>query len=285
MSGVGLRGFQHDLVGLHHGKSFVVCSPTHPHLARWHCVTLQDPRIIANLKAMAEAAKIELSSKERVTLRMPVAGGLEIPITRQLLESLTTGLFRRARLPLDQACWQAGVDLGTAVKEHDDAVRASRKKGRSRGSAPKAGTAAAAGVQIRPKKRPAVTEVLLVGGATRMPAVQRFVRNMTGLEAREFVVDPDLAVALGAGVQAGILEGQVSNLMVMDVWQASLMRAFAKQLEKERAGVAAGALESEEEREEEEGEEVDNGSDTDETESNDTDDTDNDDELSSHHSV
>jgi molecular chaperone DnaK len=50
--------------------------------------------------------------------------------------------------------------------------------------------------------------VLLVGGATRMPAIRRFVRNMTGLEAAEFVVDPDLAVALGAAVQAGIYEGQ-----------------------------------------------------------------------------
>lgn len=52
-------------------------------------------------------------------------------------------------------------------------------------------------------------QVLLVGGATHMPAIRRFVRNMTGLEAAEFVVDPDLAVALGAAVQAGIYEGQV----------------------------------------------------------------------------
>ena len=41
------------------------------------------------------------------------------------------------------------------------------------------------------------------------------------------------AVALGAAVQAGILEGQVSNVMVMDIWQASLMRAYAKQRLKE----------------------------------------------------
>ena len=38
-----------------------------------------------------------------------------------MFESMTKDLFRRARLPLDQACWQAGVDLGTAVKEYDDA--------------------------------------------------------------------------------------------------------------------------------------------------------------------
>jgi molecular chaperone DnaK (HSP70) len=43
--------------------------------------------------------------------------------------------------------------------------------------------------------------VLLVGGSTRMPAVRRFVRNMTGLEPVEADVDPDLAVALGAALQ------------------------------------------------------------------------------------
>jgi len=47
------------------------------------------------------------------------------------------------------------------------------------------------------------------------------------------------AVALGAAVQAGIYEGQASELMVMDVWQASLMRAFATQLEREQ-GLAEG---------------------------------------------
>ena len=47
------------------------------------------------------------------------------------------------------------------------------------------------------------------------------------------------AVALGAAVQAGILEGQVSNVMVMDIWQASLMRAFAKQRLKQDKELAA----------------------------------------------
>ena len=55
-------------------------------------------------------------------------------------------------------------------------------------------------------------------------------------------MDPDLAVALGAAVQAGIFEGSVSNLMVMDVWQASLMRAYARQVQAEQA---AGEAEEE----------------------------------------
>lgn len=48
-------------------------------------------------------------------------------------------------------------------------------------------------------------------------------------------------MALGAAVQAGILEGQVSDVMVLDVWQASLMRAFAKQWLKQDGQLAADA--------------------------------------------
>ncbi|GIL76591.1 hypothetical protein Vretimale_19517 [Volvox reticuliferus] len=51
---------------------------------------------------------------------------------------------------------------------------------------------------------------------------------MTRLQPLEAALDPDEAVALGAAVQAGILQGEISNLMVMDQRQASLMRALAK---------------------------------------------------------
>ena len=46
-------------------------------------------------------------------------------------------------------------------------------------------------MQVRPKRRAPITQVLMVGGATRMPAFKRFVRNMTGLEAKGATVDPD----------------------------------------------------------------------------------------------
>ncbi|GLC46834.1 hypothetical protein PLESTM_001931900 [Pleodorina starrii] len=82
--------------------------------------------------------------------------------------------------------------------------------------------------EIRPRRRAPLSSLLLVGGATRMPAVGRFLTNMTGLQPLEAALDPDEAVALGAAVQAGILQGEISNLMVMDQWQASLMRALAK---------------------------------------------------------
>ena len=79
--------------------------------------------------------------------------------------------------------------------------------------------------------------MLLVGGATRMPAVGRFVKNMTGLrpEAPGRRVDPDEAVALGAALQAGILDGALPDLMVMDVWQSRLLRAFAEARDREEA--------------------------------------------------
>eukprot|EP00803_Ostreobium_quekettii_P011586 evm.model.scf_3273.1 EVM.evm.TU.scf_3273.1 scf_3273:2645-3037(+) len=74
-------------------------------------------------------------------------------------------------------------------------------------------------VEIRPKNREPISEVLFVGGATRMPAVRRFVRNMTGLDPGESAVDPDMAVALGAAIQAASLSGEVEDLLLVDVWQ------------------------------------------------------------------
>lgn len=61
-----------------------------------------------------------------------------------------------------------------------------------------------------------------------MPAIRRFVTNMTGLTPRPELVDPDAAVATGAAVYAGVLSGHIEDLMVLDVWQAALMRAYAK---------------------------------------------------------
>lgn len=63
-------------------------------------------------------------------------------------------------------------------------------------------------LEIRPKARAAVSKVLLVGGATRMPAVKRFLTNMTGLTPEDNdAVDPDEAVALGAAVQVSVRQG------------------------------------------------------------------------------
>lgn len=80
-------------------------------------VDCSDPHIRANLRAVAEAAKVGLSTEEQVVVRMPLAGGIKAVLTRQLFEGLAADLFRRARQPLDQACWQVGGGCwsGTAV--------------------------------------------------------------------------------------------------------------------------------------------------------------------------
>ncbi len=63
--------------------------------------------------------------------------------------------------------------------------------------------------------------VILVGGATRMPAVQRLVREMTGRDANQSV-NPDEVVAMGAAIQAGVLAGEVEDVVLLDVTPLSL---------------------------------------------------------------
>jgi heat shock 70kDa protein 1/2/6/8 len=79
-----------------------------------------------------------------------------------------------------------------------------------------------------------------------MASIRSFVKNMTGLEPREGLVDPDAAVATGAAIFAGVLSGHIQNLMVMDVWQAALLRALAERELKSNADVREAVLGSEE---------------------------------------
>ena len=67
-----------------------------------------------------------------------------------------------------------------------------------------------------------VDEVILVGGSTRTPAVQQLVRRMTGGTEPNMTVNPDEVVALGAATQAGVLKGDVSDVLLLDVTPLSL---------------------------------------------------------------
>jgi molecular chaperone DnaK len=67
-----------------------------------------------------------------------------------------------------------------------------------------------------------IDEVLLVGGATRMPAVQSQVRRLTGGKDPNMTVNPDEVVALGAAVQAAVLKGEVKDVLLLDVTPLSL---------------------------------------------------------------
>jgi molecular chaperone DnaK len=67
-----------------------------------------------------------------------------------------------------------------------------------------------------------IDEVILVGGATRMPAVQEQVRRLTGGKDPNMTVNPDEVVAVGAAIQAGVLKGEVKDVLLLDVTPLSL---------------------------------------------------------------
>ena len=68
--------------------------------------------------------------------------------------------------------------------------------------------------------------VVMVGGATRIPAVQQLVKVTTGADIKRVRVNPDEAVSLGAAILAGILDGDVTGMTVMSAWQAEMYRAL-----------------------------------------------------------
>ncbi|CAN0175318.1 unnamed protein product [Ascophyllum nodosum] len=142
------------------------------------------------------------------------------------------------------AARQAGFDLDSGVgEEQKQKLRKlrseqskARKSARERSKAIRRQVTATAEVSRKmegntklrrfPQGR-AVDEVVLVGGATRMPCVQRLVEGITGVKPRR-TVDPDKAVALGAAAYAGILEGEVEGQELMTAWQASIYRMMAR---------------------------------------------------------
>ena len=65
----------------------------------------------------------------------------------------------------------------------------------------------------------AIDEVVLVGGSTRIPAVQELVRRILGKEPNQ-TVNPDEVVAVGAAIQAGVLSGEVKDILLLDVTPA-----------------------------------------------------------------
>jgi len=175
----------------------------------------QDPRTLDSVLKKARMAREELTATMETTIHLPTSSGgtqpTEVCLTRDKLESLCASTLKRCALPTQQACWQAGIDLEQVQDSHRNDSNKRKKKERS----------------IRP-----VDHVLMVGGPTRMPMIQKFVENMTGVKPK-VRINPDEAVARGAAVQAAILSGDVDGFLVMDVWQAALMRALAKAKQRE----------------------------------------------------
>ncbi len=156
---------------------------------------------------------------------------------------------RKGKLTPLHSITQAGVELGATV----DAFRA--RQATSDAKAVGAGRPVRSSPALRPKQRPPVSRVLLVGAPTKAPGFRAFVRNLTGLDPENGAsVDPDAAVALGAAVQAAALDAGSSSeaagsstspskkqatrsdLVVLDVFQGALARALAvKALESDNA--------------------------------------------------
>jgi molecular chaperone DnaK len=146
----------------------------------------QDRMAVQRLKEAAEKAKIELSQTQQTQINLPfITATAEGPL--HLDESLTRSKFQEMTADLVERC---RVAFEKALKD--------------------------AGLS-----KSDINHVILVGGSTRMPAVQELVFSLTGKEPNKSV-NPDEVVAIGAAVQAGVLKGDVKDVLLLDVTPLSL---------------------------------------------------------------
>jgi molecular chaperone DnaK len=146
----------------------------------------KDPLAMQRLKEAAEKAKIELSSTQQSDINLPY-----ITADASGPKHLNIKLTRAKLESLVEDLVQKTVPpCKTALKD--------------------------AGVSVTD-----ISEVILVGGQTRMPLVQKYVKDLFGKEPRKDV-NPDEAVAVGAAIQAGVLAGEVKDVLLLDVTPLSL---------------------------------------------------------------
>jgi molecular chaperone DnaK len=146
----------------------------------------QDKMALQRLKEAAEKAKIELSNLQETSINLPfVTATNEGPLHLEM--SLTRGRFQEMTRDLLEAC-------------RGPFEQAIRDAGLSKDS---------------------IDHVLLVGGSTRMPAVVDLVNELTGKDPHKGV-NPDEAVSVGAAIQAGVLKGEVKDILLLDVTPLSL---------------------------------------------------------------
>ena len=145
-----------------------------------------DKMAMQRLKEAAEKAKIELSSVQETQINLPfITATSEGP--KHLDAKLTRAKFNELTADLVEAC---RGPFESAIKD--------------------------AGL-----KTSDIDHVVLVGGSTRIPAVQELVQSLTGKEPHKGV-NPDEVVAVGAAVQAGVLKGEVKDVLLLDVTPLSL---------------------------------------------------------------
>ena len=147
----------------------------------------QDKMALQRLKEAAEKAKIELSSSTTATINLPyITAGAAGPL--HLDESLTRAQFE-----------QLTTDLMERARKPFEAVLKD------------------SGISISK-----IDQIVLVGGSTRMPAVTELVKKLTGGKEPNKSVNPDEVVAVGAALQAGVLKGEVKDVLLLDVTPLSL---------------------------------------------------------------
>ena len=146
----------------------------------------KDPMALQRLKEAAEKAKIELSSSTTTEINLPYIMPVD-GIPKHLVKTLTRANFEKICDKLIQSCIEpckiALKDSGLSISEID--------------------------------------EVLLVGGSTRIPAIQQLVEKFFG-KVPSKGVNPDEVVAVGAAIQGGVLTGEVKDVLLLDVTPLSL---------------------------------------------------------------
>ena len=146
----------------------------------------KDPMALQRLKEAAEKAKIELSSSSETDINLPYIT-VKDNVPRHLVRKLTRSKFEQLAASLIQGtlgpCKQALKDAGLSASDID--------------------------------------EVILVGGSTRIPAIQSLVEEFFG-KAPSKGVNPDEVVAIGAAIQGGVLTGEVKDVLLLDVTPLSL---------------------------------------------------------------
>ena len=146
----------------------------------------KDPMALQRLKEAAEKAKIELSSQTSTEINLPYIMPVD-GVPKHLVKTLTRAKFEQLADDLIQRtiepCRKALSDAGLTASD--------------------------------------INEVLLVGGSTRIPAIQEIVKKFFGKEPNKGV-NPDEVVAIGAAIQGGVLAGDVKDVLLLDVTPLSL---------------------------------------------------------------
>ena len=147
----------------------------------------EDPQALQRLFEAAEKAKVELSAMTQTTINLPFVTA-EASGPKHLNLDLMRSTFDQLTADLVERC------LGPVQQVMDDAKVTADD----------------------------IDQVILVGGSTRIPAVQALVRRRTGGREPNMTVNPDEVVAIGAAVQAAIIKGDVNDVLLLDVTSLSL---------------------------------------------------------------